>query len=80
MTLEDIFAEEAALEVDETINLSAPDKEGLILFTSGSTGKPKGVVHRQTFFSMWLHTVKGYHAFSGKDVTQWRLVNGIYIG
>ena len=69
LTLEDIFADEDTLAVDETINLSAPDKEGLILFTSGSTGKPKGVVHRHTFFSMWLYTVKGYHEFSGKDVT-----------
>ena len=69
LTIEDIFAEESSLEVDETINLSAADKEGLVLFTSGSTGKPKGVVHRQTFFSMWFHTVEGYHVFSDKDVT-----------
>ena len=69
LTIEDIFAEDSSLEVDETINLSAADKEGLVLFTSGSTGKPKGVVHRQTFFSMWFHTVEGYHVFSDKDVT-----------
>ncbi|WP_297966558.1 amino acid adenylation domain-containing protein, partial [uncultured Anaerovibrio sp.] len=69
LTLEDIFAEEDTLKVDETINLSAPDKEGLILFTSGSTGKPKGVVHPQTFFSMWLHSAMDYHVFSDKDIT-----------
>ena len=37
--------------IDETLNLSDPDIEGLLVYTSGSTGKPKGVVHRQSVFS-----------------------------
>ncbi|MBQ7477842.1 MAG: non-ribosomal peptide synthetase, partial [Selenomonadaceae bacterium] len=55
--------------VDESLNLSDPAVEGLLLFTSGSTGKPKGVVHRQSIFSSGAHVLKGYHEFTKKDVT-----------
>ncbi len=38
-------------QADETLNLSDPEIEGLLVYTSGSTGKPKGVVHRQSVYS-----------------------------
>ena len=67
--LEKVFAYEDELKnVDEGLNLSDSDKEGLIIYTSGSTGKPKGVIHRQAIFSCGYELLKAYHAYTEKDV------------
>lgn len=68
MILEDTLEENEGTEMDEDLNLSDPDMEGLILFTSGSTGKPKGVVHRQSFFSFGYSFFSPWHTFTKKDI------------
>ena len=69
MNPEDYFGDDKDEEIDENLDLSDPDKEGLLLFTSGSTGRPKGVVHRQNIFSYGIHVLKDFHRFTGDDVT-----------
>lgn len=51
LLMEDALRDEKEAEVDESLNLSQPELEGLLVYTSGSTGKPKGVIHRQSVFS-----------------------------
>ena len=68
LLMEDVLSTEKGQEADETLNLSAPDIEGLLIFTSGSTGKPKGVLHRQSIFSHHLKLMEGIHHFTPQDV------------
>ena len=68
LLIEDTFSAESGQEADDTLNLSAPEIEGLLIFTSGSTGKPKGVLHRQSIFSHHLKLMEGIHHFTSDDV------------
>ena len=51
LTMEEALAEDPAGAVEEELDYSHPEIEGLLVYTSGSTGKPKGVIHRQSIFS-----------------------------
>ena len=68
LLIEDALSAEDEQEADVTLNLSAPEIEGLLIFTSGSTGKPKGVLHRQSIFSHHLSLMEGIHHFTRDDV------------
>lgn len=69
LLMENVLSEENSQEADETLDLSDPQIEGLLLFTSGSTGKPKGVLHRQSVFSQHLAMMEGIHSFTPQDLT-----------
>ncbi len=56
-------------DAEESLNLSDPDIEGMLLFTSGSTGKPKGVMHQQGLFNYPMVMLEGVHDFTPDDVT-----------
>ena len=68
LLIEDALSAENDQEADVSLNLSAPEIEGLLIFTSGSTGKPKGVLHRQSIFSHHLKLMEGIYRFTPDDV------------
>lgn len=67
INIEDIIKKDENY-VNNPINLSNIDNEGIIVYTSGSTGVSKGVVHKQKFFSISnLNNWQKYYEFTKED-------------